>query len=159
MVEEFWLWRLVWSTSIKLAIYSPRVHVEQKICRNGYAGNLRGYLISRFNKYPRNFLSSKLIRPTVLDSRFSSWGWVSVQTATANKCKWQLLIKYYFKCYKPPPDFANQTTPVQITLFVCTINTEIIFTNTRLCSILILRWTRLYCKGTSIQCRQVPSTL
>ena len=32
---------------------------------------LQGYLISRFNKYPRNpqsFLSSKLIRPTVFGS-------------------------------------------------------------------------------------------
>ena len=41
---------------------------KKRVCRNGYAGNLRGYLISRFNKYPRNprnFLSSKLIRPTV----------------------------------------------------------------------------------------------
>ena len=34
----------------------------------------------------------------------------------------QLLIKCYVKCYKPPPDFASQTTSVQITLFLHTIS-------------------------------------
>ena len=47
------------------AIYPPRVHVEQKNLPERLCRKLRGYLISRFNKYPQNFLSSKLIRPTV----------------------------------------------------------------------------------------------
>ena len=34
----------------------------------------------------------------------------------------QLLIKRYLKRYEPPPDFASETTLVQIiTLFSCTI--------------------------------------
>ena len=70
---------IILSLDMCLGILLVRIphHVLNKESKQIYR-KLRGYLFSRFTKYPRNprnFLSSKIIRPTVI---YGTGAWASV---------------------------------------------------------------------------------
>ena len=61
---------------------------------------LRGYLFSRFTKYPRNFLSLKIIRPTVCCIEQTTIKMFCVHNEALQNWKFNIIYIYVYKALK-----------------------------------------------------------